>query len=137
MNRSRFAFAAAAPALGILALASTTFAAGPYLKLRAEKTTGDKPVKLTLTVVSGRTLTLPAPVVAVDEGKGFEARTDLACGPAEGTTVTPDKAATTSCELKLAGSAKMRVRLEYKLADGMARTNAATVEAAASAVAAK
>jgi hypothetical protein len=51
--------------------------------------------------------------------------------------VTPDKAATTSCELKLAGSAKMRVRLEYKLADGLVRTNAVTVEGATASVAAK
>jgi hypothetical protein len=134
---NRFRFLAAAPALGVLALGSTAFAAGPYLKLRAEKATGDKPLKLTLTAVSGRTLALPAPVVAVDEGKGFEARPDLACGPAEGTKVTPDKAATTSCELKLAGSAKMRVRLEYKLADGLVRTNAVTVEGATASVAAK
>jgi hypothetical protein len=134
---NRFRFVAAAPALYVLALASTAWAAGPYLKLRAEKAAGDKPVKLTLTAVSGRTLTLPAPVVAVDEGKGFEARADLSCGPAEGTTVTPDKAATTSCELKLAGTAKARVRLEYRLADGVVRTNAVTVEAPASAVAAK
>lgn len=133
---NRFRFIVAAPALGVLAVASTALAAGPYLKLRAEKA-ADTNVKLTLTAVSGRTLTLPAPVVAVDEGKGFEARPDLACGPAEGTPVTPDKAATTSCELKLAGSAKTRVRLEYKLPDGMARTNAVTVEAAVAAVAAK
>jgi hypothetical protein len=133
--RSRFVVSA--PAFGVLALASTAFAAGPYLKLRAEKAAGDKPVKLTLTAVSGRTLTLPAPVVAVDEGKGFEARPDLACGPAEGTPVTPDKAATSSCELNLAASAKTRVRLEYKLADGIARTNAVTVEAKTAAVAAK
>jgi hypothetical protein len=39
--------------------------------------------------------------------------------------------------LKLAGTAKARVRLEYKLADGVERTNAVTVEAPASAVAAK
>jgi len=81
--------------------------------------------------VSGRTLTLPAPVVAVDEGKGFAARTDLRCGPAEGTTVTPDKAATIACELKLEGTATMRIRLEYKLADGVARTNAVTVQGTA------
>jgi hypothetical protein len=135
---NRFPFVAVVPALGVLALASTALAAGPYLKLRAENGTGDKPVKLTLTAVSSRTLTLPAPVVAVDEGNGFEARPDLACGPAEGTPVTPDKAATTSCELKLAGSAKTRVRLEYKLPDGVARTNAVRVEAASGeAVAAK
>ncbi len=126
----RFRFTVAASALGVLALTSATFAAGPYLKLRAEKHAAGTPVKLTLTAVSGRTLILPAPVVAVDEGKGFEARTDLRCGPAEGTTVTPDKAATTSCEVKLEGTAKMRVRLEYKLADGVARTNAVTVEGA-------
>ncbi len=134
---NRFRFMVTAPTLGVLAVASTALAAGPYLKLRAEKAAGDNNVKLTLTAVSGRTLTLPAPVVAVDEGKGFEARPDLACGPAEGTPVTPDKAATTTCELKIAGPAKTRVRLEYKLADGVARTNAVTVEPAAAAVAAK
>ncbi len=135
---NRFRFVAVAPALGVLALASTAFAAGPYLKLRAEKGTVEKPVKLTLTAVSSRTLTLPAPVVAVDEGQGFAARPELTCGPAEGTPVTPDKAVTTSCELKLTGSAKTRVRLEYKLADGVARTNAVNVEApAGEAVAAK
>lgn len=134
----RFRVAAAASALGLLAVASTTFAAGPYLKLRAEKAAADRPVKLTLTAVSGRTLTLPPPVVAVDEGKGFEPRTDLACGPAEGTRVTPDKAATIACELEIAGAAKVRVRLEYRLADGVARTNAVRVEdTAAPAVAAK
>ena len=135
----RFRVAAAASALGLLTLASTTFAAGPYLKLRAEKAAADKPVKLTLTAVSGRTLTLPSPVVAVDLGRGFEPRTDLACGPAEGTKVTPDKVRpTVACELEIAGAAKMRVRLEYKLADGVARTNAVTVEdTAAQAVAAK
>ena len=133
---NRFRFVAVAPALGVLALASTAFAAGPYLKLRAEKGAGDKPVKLTMTAVSGRTLTLPAPVVAVDEGKGFEARPDLTCGPAEGTPVTPDKAATTSCELKLTGSAKTRVRLEYKLTGGVARTNAVKLEPTVAAVAA-
>lgn len=98
---NRFRFIVAAPALGVLALASTALAAGSCLKVRAEKAAGDTNVKLTLTAVSGRTLTLPAPVVAVDEGNGFEARPDLACGPAEGTPVTPDKAATTSCELKI------------------------------------
>jgi len=75
------------------------------------------------------------PAVSVDEGQGFAVRTDLTCTPAAETTVTPDKAATASCEIKLSRAGKSRVRFEYRLADGMARTNPVTIEVGGAAAA--
>jgi hypothetical protein len=120
----------AALVLTAAALAAPAQAAGPYLKLKAnpESVAADQPVTLTLTAVSGRTVTLPAPVISVDEGQGFAARTDLQCTPAAETNVTPDKAATASCAIKLSRAGKSRVRFEYRLPGGMARTNAVSIE---------
>jgi len=81
LNRSRYLVLAPVLVGSLVVLASPAQAAGPYLKLRAENAAAevDKPVKLTLTAVSGRTVTLPVPAVSVDEGQGFTLRTDLPC----------------------------------------------------------
>ena len=130
MNRSRYLVLAPLVGASFVALTSPAQAAGPYLKLKAEAAAAeaDKPVKLTLTAVSGRTVTLPAPAVSIDEGQGFATRTDVECSPYAETTVTPDKAATATCEIRLSRAGKSRVRLEYRLPDGVARTNAVTIE---------
>ena len=129
MHRSRYLVLVPAVA-GFVLAASPVRAAGPYLKLRAESESAEasKPVKLTLTAVSARTVTLPAPQVSVDEGQGFATRPDLACAPVAETKVTPDKAATASCEITLSRPGKSRVRLEYRLPDGLARSNAVTIQ---------
>jgi hypothetical protein len=116
-----------------LVLAMPAHAQGPYLKLRADQASVQTPqaAKLTLTAVSGYTLALPAPVVFVDEGEGFRARPDLSCALADqgkSLTVTPDKAVVASCEIKLERPGKSRVRLEYRLPKGIARTNAVTLD---------
>ena len=116
-----------------LVLAVPAHAQGPYLKLRADpaKVQAAEAVKLTLTAVSGRTLALPAPVVLVDEGDGFRARPDLACALGQGgksLTVTPDKAVTGSCDIKLDRPGRSKVRLEYRLPSGLARTNTVTLD---------
>lgn len=118
--------------LGVVLGPASAHAQGPYLKLRADKAAQpDKPIKLTLTAVSGRTLVLPAASVWVDEGDGLKARPDLSCALGDGSqglTVTPDEAAVASCEIRLAKSGKHRVRLEYKLPSGLVRTNTLTLE---------
>ncbi|MFI5007088.1 MAG: hypothetical protein ACHQKZ_06585 [Solirubrobacterales bacterium] len=116
-----------------LVLAVPVYAQGPYLKLRADQAKVQPPeaVKLTLTAVSGRTLALPAPVVFVDEGDGFRARPDLTCTLAAGgrsLTVTPEKAVVASCDIKLDRPGKSKVRLEYRLPSGLARTNTVTLD---------
>jgi hypothetical protein len=116
-----------------LVLAIPAHADGPYLKLRADRAEvqAQQAAKLTLTAVSLRTLALPAPVVFVDEGDGFRARPELSCALAEGgqsLTVTPDKAVVASCEIKLQRPGKTRVRLDYRLPSGIARTNAVTFD---------
>jgi hypothetical protein len=132
---NRFCSLVARPLLAgsALVLAVPAHAQGPYLKLRADQTPipAQQAAKLTLTAVSGRTLALPAPVVFVDEGDGFRARPDLSCALAEGgksLTVTPDKAVVASCEIKLNRPGKSRVRLEYRLPSGLARTNTVTLD---------
>ncbi len=61
MNRSRFAVSVVTVATSLLFALTAAEAAGPYLKLKADKETvaPDQRVRLTLTAVSTRTLRLP------------------------------------------------------------------------------
>ena len=133
MNRFSSLVARTLLAGSALVLAIPAHADGPYLKLRADQAEvqAQQGAKLTLTAVSPRTIALPAPVVFVDEGDGFRARPDLSCaqaGGAKSLTVTPDRAVVSSCEIKLDRPGKNRVRLEYRLPSGLARTNAVTLD---------
>jgi hypothetical protein len=131
VNRIRFATLVAVLALTSSLAARSAQAAGPYLKLKADKETvaAGEPVMVTLTAVSTRTLKLPAPTVSVDEGQGFRERTDLACAGEAGAAkeLTPDKASVSSCEVKLSEPGKAKVRLEYRLATGVVRSNAVSI----------
>jgi hypothetical protein len=131
VNRIRFATIVAGLALTMTFAARQAHAAGPNLKLKADKETvaADEPVTVTLTAVSTRTLKLPAPIVSVDEGQGFRERTDLSCAgdAAAAKELSPDKASVSSCAIKLTQPGKAKVRLEYRLATGVVRSNAVSI----------
>jgi hypothetical protein len=131
VNRSRFAVSVVIATTSTFWSLNAAEAAGPYLKLKADKETvaADQPVRLTLTAVSTRSLRLPAPVLAVDDGGGFRERPELACAgeAASPSDLTPDKAVVTSCELKVERPGKTRLRLEYRLPDGVVRSNPVTI----------
>jgi hypothetical protein len=118
-------------ALLLLPLVATSLPAQAgtvFLKVKAE---GGQPVKLTVKALSHGPMTLPAePIVYVDEGQGFKARPDLRCRIAntdKALQLEADREFTGSCELPLAPSPRLRVRLGYKHGETLSTSNTVTL----------
>ncbi len=112
-----------------LAAAAPAIAASVHLKVKAE--TGTQPVKLTVKALSHVPVNLSAePIVYVDEGQGFKARPDLRCRIAnsdKALQLEADREFTGSCELPLAPSPRLRVRLGYKHGETLSTSNTLTL----------
>jgi hypothetical protein len=104
-------------------------AATVYLKVKAEP--GTQPVRLTVKALSHVPVNLsPEPLVYVDEGQGFKARPDLRCRIAntdKSLRLEADREFTGTCELPLAPSPKLRVRLGYKDGETLSTSNTLTL----------
>jgi hypothetical protein len=104
-------------------------AATVHLKVKAE--TGTQPVRLTVKALSRVPVNLsPEPFVYVDEGQGWKARPDLRCrltNSDKGLHLEADREFTGTCELPLAPSPRLRVRLGYKHGETLSTSNSLTL----------
>ena len=112
-----------------LAAATPALAATVHLKVKAE--TGSQPVRLTVKALSRVPVNLsPEPLVYVDEGQGWKARPDLRCRIAnsdKALRLEADTEFTGTCELPLAPSPRLRVRLGYKHGETLSTSNTLTL----------
>ena len=112
-----------------LATAAPALAANVHLKVQAEA--GTQPVKVTVKALSRVPVNLSAePLVYVDEGQGWKARPDLRCRLAntdKALRLEADREFTGSCELPLAPSPRLRVRLGYKHGETLSTSNTLTL----------
>lgn len=112
-----------------LATAAPALAATVHLKVQAEA--GTQPVKLTVKALSRVPVNLSAePLVYVDEGQGWKARPDLRCRLAnteKALRLEADREFTGTCELPLAPSPRLRVRLGYRSGETLSTSNALTL----------
>jgi hypothetical protein len=117
--------------------AAPAHAATIFLKVKAEP--GTQPVRLTVKALSHAPVNLsPEPLVYVDEGQGFKARPDLRCRIAntdDGLRLEADREFTGTCELPLAPSPRLRVRLGYKTGEMLFTSNTLTLVVAGTATA--
>jgi hypothetical protein len=107
-------------------------AQGLHLKLSSDspRVAADEPVKVKLTAVSLRSLSLPAtPVFLVDDGQGPQPLEGAKALDDAGTiAVTPDKAHSGGYELSLPKPGKYKIQVEYRVDGRPVRSNKLTME---------